>query len=148
MATFKDLLEEIPVTLRNPGIVSALLFDMQVRCSLVGFEARSRPIDAAAASSLDDAEPHKPFIYPQPPQPPTHATHRRTRGCGRTSPSSTSPPTSTSASASLCPPCMTWRRMDSTHFPRPPCPPCMMWRMDSTTTTGTATPPCMDMGDG
>jgi hypothetical protein len=31
VATFKDLLEEIPVTLRNPGIVSALLFDMQVR---------------------------------------------------------------------------------------------------------------------
>lgn len=31
MGSFKDLLEEIPVTLRNPGIVSALLFDMQVR---------------------------------------------------------------------------------------------------------------------
>ena len=31
VGSFKDLLEEIPVTLRNPGIVSALLFDMQVR---------------------------------------------------------------------------------------------------------------------
>lgn len=31
MGSFRDLLEEIPVTIRNPGIVSALLFDMQVR---------------------------------------------------------------------------------------------------------------------
>lgn len=30
VGSFKDLLEEIPVTVRNPGIISALLFDMQV----------------------------------------------------------------------------------------------------------------------
>lgn len=29
VASFRDLFEEIPVVIRNPGIVSALLFDMQ-----------------------------------------------------------------------------------------------------------------------
>lgn len=29
VSSFQQLLEEIPVVIRNPGIVSALLFDMQ-----------------------------------------------------------------------------------------------------------------------
>jgi hypothetical protein len=66
VSSFQQLLEEIPVVIRNPGIVSALLFDMQYDSKVrehhtkkarnfIGREDRTLP----SAGSVDNCVEHR-----------------------------------------------------------------------------------------